>query len=131
MKDNTEYGIISLENEKESILKILDYLLKCHNGVYANTKSKNLLEARLPHIYEQKYFILNKNIGVCFELYRNQEIKTGLNYPNYKNVGWILKVRILNDFPRHENAEAESYINYILDSFPFELVILKEIGLTI
>lgn len=124
MKKNTEYGFVALAKEEKFIMKRLNEFLERYNRMFSKSKNKDLLKARLPFIYKHFYFNLNKEMGVYMELYPNQDNEGKYKYLEYKNVGWILKVRILNHFPGYEKGKTEDYIKNILDVIGLDCVTL-------
>jgi hypothetical protein len=125
VKKHTDYGFISLAKDEKVIMKSLNEFLDSYNRVFAKTKSKGLLEARLPFVYKHFYFNLNKEMGVYMEVYPNQDIEGRYKYSDYKNVGWILTVRILDDFSGYQKEKTEGYIKNILDAVGLDFITLN------
>ncbi|WP_053595848.1 MULTISPECIES: hypothetical protein [Lysinibacillus] len=92
--------------------------------MFSKNKNKDLLKAQLPFIYKHFYFNLNKEMGVYMELYPNQDNEGKYKYSENKNIGWILKIRILNHLPGYEKGKTEGYIKTILDVIELDFVTL-------
>lgn len=56
------------------------------------------------------------------ELNPNEGHEGKYKYPEKKAIGWVLKVRLLTDFPGDEKGKGETYIQSVLDAIGFEVV---------
>ncbi|APZ47431.1 hypothetical protein BW723_14555 [Polaribacter reichenbachii] len=126
MKKHTIYGIKSSAKDEKIIVQRVNDYLKTLDRTMSKTKSKSMLEARLPFVLKYFYWNLNKGTGTWFELFRNEDIEGKYYNNSNKECGWILKTRIDLTHPCYEKNKTENFLLDILKSIEFEIITIKE-----
>ncbi|OWR29860.1 hypothetical protein CDO73_12295 [Saccharibacillus sp. O23] len=122
-----EYGIVSAPSEEKPLAANLKAFFAPLNRVMVKTKSKGLLNARLPYVYSHYYWNLNKEMQVYVELYPNTDNEGKRKFAN-PDVGWILFANMREVPPPHgvPIEEQEQYVQELLAASGFPYVVLHE-----
>lgn len=82
-----------------------------------------------PFVIKHFYWNLNPAMGTWFDVYPNEDLKGQYFFPDHKDCGWLIHVRI--NLHRHTNLipeESETFVRELLDSTMFEHRVIKESG---
>lgn len=124
-----EYGIVSAPGDEKKLAANLKAFFAPLNRVMVKTKSKGLLNSRLPYVYSHYYWNLNKEMQVYAELYPNTDKEGKRKFAN-PDVGWILFANMREVPPPHgvPIEEQEQYVQELLAAGEFPYVVLHEYG---
>lgn len=127
MNRSIEYGLVSTAADEKILSANMKSFFEPLNRVMVKTKSKGLLEARLPYVYKHFYWNLNKEIQVYVELYPNvdEEGKRKFDHPE---IGWVMFVNMKDVHPPYHVPveEQRQYVQELLEACGFSCIILHE-----
>ena len=127
MTRSIEYGLISTATNEKALTAKMKSFFEPLNRVMVKTKSKGLLEARLPYVYKHFYWNLNKEIQVYVELYPNVDEEGKRKFDN-PEIGWVLFVNMKNVHPPYQVPleEQQRYVKELLEAGGFPYLALRE-----
>lgn len=125
----TIYGWKCLGKDERVLLERLNHYLARDRRMASKTKDRKMLVGYLPFVIRHFHWNLNQEMGTWFDIYPNEDLKGQFFFPDHKDCGWLIHVRI--DFQRHANIireESEAFVRGLLDSTKFEHRIIRESG---
>lgn len=127
MNRSIEYGIVSKAADEKMLTAKIKSFFEPLNRVMVKTKSKGLLEARLPYVYKHFYWNLNKEIQVYVELYPNVDEEGKRKFDNLE-VGWVLFANMKDVHPPYQVPfeEQQHYVKELLEAGGFPYITLHE-----
>ena len=123
------YGWKCLGRDERPLLDRVNRYLAGHQHVAAKTGAGRVVDGYLPFVIKRFYWSLDRNLGIWFDIYPNQDVKGQYFFPDHKDCGWLIHVRI--DLHRHENLipdEIQDFIHNLLAAPGFEHRVLRESG---
>lgn len=108
------------------IKRVNNHLAKRRQTI-TQTKDRNMFEGYWPFVIKHFYWNLNPAMGTWFDVYPNEDLKGQYFFPDHKDCGWLIHVRI--NLHRHTNLipeESETFVRELLDSTMFEHRVIKE-----
>jgi hypothetical protein len=127
MKPVAIYGWKCQKKDEELLLKRVNNHLAKHRQMIIRTKDRKMFDGYRPFEIKHFYWNLNQAIGTWFDLYPNEDLKGQHFFPDHKDCGWLIHVRI--NPHRHNNTipeEAEMFVRELLESTMFEHRVIKE-----
>lgn len=120
------YAIVSSLQDEESIITgVNNYLATLHRTT-DKTTDKELLDGRLPFVYNYFYWNLNRETGTWFEIFPNVDTKEHLFYPEKPEYNWILHSIFHDDQSNYDHQKAQNFIDAVLESTGKGFVLIKE-----
>ncbi len=90
MREITVYGLKCPKEDERVVVKAVNASLSKLKHTTSKATAKGLLEARKPFVLPHYVWCLNKDCGVYFEIYRNEDLKGKLHYPQDGSCGLLL-----------------------------------------
>jgi hypothetical protein len=121
------HGWKCLRKDEQVLIKRVNYHLAKHRQTTTQTKDRKMFDGYRPFVIKHFYWNLNHAMGTWFEVYPNEDLQGRHFFPDHKDCGWLIHVRI--DFNRHANIipeASEKYVQELLDSAMFEHRVIKE-----
>ncbi len=123
------YGWKCLRKDKDVLLRRINDYLAGHRQKTTETATRKMFDGYLPFVIKHFYWNLNPETGTWFDIYPNEDVKGKFFFPDHKDCGWLIHVRI--DLHQHANLipeESETFIRELLSSTKFQHHIIKESG---
>ena len=111
------------------LLKRVNNHLAKHRQKAVQTKDRKMFDGYQPFTIRHFYWNLNHAMGTWFDVYPNEDLKGRFFFPDHKDCGWLIHVRI--NLHQHGNMipeEAKNFVQELLDSTMFEHRVIKESG---
>ncbi len=121
------YGLKCLKKDEGVLIKRINHHLARHRQTTTQTKDRKMFDGYRPFVIKCFYWNLNQEVKTWFDVYPNEDLEGQYFFPNYKDCGWLIHVRI--NLHRHTNVipeECEKYVRELLDSTMFEHRVIKE-----
>ncbi len=90
MREITVYGLQCPKENERAVVAALNASLKKLKRSTSKATQKSLLDGRKPFVLSHYIWCLNKDCGVYFEIYQNQDLKGKLHYPKDSSIGLLL-----------------------------------------
>ena len=129
MKPVAIYGWKCQKKDEEVLLKRVNNHLAKHQQTITQTKDRKMFDGYRPFAIKHFYWNLNQALGIWFDLYPNEDLKGQHFFPDHKDCGWLIHVRI--NPHQHTNTipeESETFVRELLHSTMFEHRVIKESG---
>jgi hypothetical protein len=94
MRETTVYGLKCPKEDERIVVDAVNASLSKMKRSTSKATSKSLLEARKPFVLSHYVWCLNKDCGVYFEIYRNEDLNGKLHYPKDSSIGLLLMLVI-------------------------------------
>lgn len=123
------YGWKCKKKDKEVLLKRINHYLAGHQQTTVKTEDRKMFDGYSPFTIKHFYWNLNRKLGTWFEIYPNEDLKGDHFFPDHKDCGWLIHVRI--DLQQHANIiseETEAFILELLNSTRFKHRVIRESG---
>lgn len=123
------HGLKCLRKDEHVLIKRVNNHLAKRRQTITQTKDRNMFEGYWPFVIKHFYWNLNPAMGTWFDVYPNEDLKGQYFFPDHKDCGWLIHVRI--NLHRHTNLipeESETFVRELLDSTMFEHRVIKESG---
>ena len=123
------FGWKCLRKDKDVLLRRINEYLAGHGQKTTETATRKMFDGYLPFVIKHFYWNLNQETGTWFDIYPNEDMKGKFFFPDHKDCGWLIHVRI--DLHQHANLipeESETFVRELLNSTRFEHRIIKESG---
>ena len=121
------HGWKCLRKDEHVLIKRVNNHLAKRRQTITQTKDRNMFEGYWPFVIKHFYWNLNPAMGTWFDVYPNEDLKGQYFFPDHKDCGWLIHVRI--NLHRHTNLipeESETFVRELLDSTMFEHRVIKE-----
>lgn len=121
------HGLKCLKKDEHVLIKRVNNHLAKHRQTITQTKDRKMFEGYRPFAIKHFYWNLNQAVGTWFDLYPNEDLKGQYFFPDHKDCGWLIHVRINSH--RHTNTipeESEMFVRELLESTMFEHCVIKE-----
>ena len=108
--------------------RINNYLAK-HQQTITQTKDRKMFDGYRPFVIKYFYWNLNQEMGTWFDVYPNEDLEGQYFFPDHKDCGWLIHVRINSH--RHANLipeKSETFVRELLASTMFEHRVIRESG---
>jgi hypothetical protein len=128
MRETTVYGLKCPKEDERIIVDAINALLGKMKRSTSKATGKGLLEARKPFVLPHYVWCLNKDCGVYFEIYHNEDLRGKLHYPKDSSIGLLLLFVIQgNGFrggkPLKKTAE---FVEQVIESLGVPCALLAE-----
>ena len=123
------HGLKCLRKDEHVLIKRVNNHLAKRRQTITQTKDRNMFEGYWPFVIKHFYWNLNPAMGTWFDVYPNEDLKGQYFFPDHKDCGWLIHVRI--NLHRHANIipeESETFVRELLDSTMFAHRVIKESG---
>ena len=129
MKPVAIYGCKCLMKDEGVLLKRINNYLAKHQQTITQTKDRKMFDGYRPFVIKCFYWNLNHAMGTWFDVYPNEDLEGQYFFPDHKDCGWLIHVRINPN--GHGNIipeESETFVRELLASTMFEHRVIKESG---
>jgi len=123
------HGLKCLRKDEHVLIKRVNNHLAKRRQTITQTKDRNMFEGYWPFVIKHFYWNLNPAMGTWFDVYPNEDLKGQYFFPDHKDCGWLIHVRI--NLHRHASIipeQSETFVRELLDSTMFEHRVIKESG---
>jgi hypothetical protein len=129
MKPVAIYGWKCQKQDEEVLLKHINSHLAKHRQTITRTKDRKMFDGYHPFAIKHFYWNLNQALGTWFDIYPNEDLKGQHFFPDHKDCGWLIHVRI-NTHPHGNDVpeESKAFVRELLRSPMFEHRVIKESG---
>ena len=127
MKPVAIYGLKCLKKDEGVLIKRINQHLAKHRQTTNQTKDRKMFDGYRPFAIKCFYWNLNPELRTWFDVYPNEDLEGKHFFPDHKDCGWLIHVRInphqhVNNIPE----ASETFIRELLASTMFEHRVIKE-----
>jgi hypothetical protein len=123
------YGWKCLKKDEPVLLKRIKNHLARHRQTTTQTKDRKMFDGYRPFVIKHFYWNLNHAMGTWFDVYPNEDLKGQYFFPEHKDCGWLIHVRINPRQPANIiPEESKTFVRELLESTMFEHRVIKESG---
>lgn len=128
MREITVYGLQCPQDDERTVVNNVNTSLKKIKLTTSKATQKSLLEARKPFVLPHYIWCLNKDCGVFFEIYRNEDLKGQLHYPKDRSIGLLLMFVIQENGFRAgvPLKKTQAFVERIIEALGVTTVLLAE-----
>ena len=127
MKPVAIYGLKCLKKDEGVLIKRINNHLAKHRQTTNQTKDRKMFDGYRPFAIKCFYWNLNPEMGTWFDVYPNEDLEGQYFFPDHKDCGWLIHVRI--NPHRHASMipeASEMFVRELLTSTMFEHRVIKE-----
>jgi hypothetical protein len=123
------YGWKCLKKDEPVLVKRVNNHLAKHRQKVVQTRDRKMFDGYHPFTIKHFYWNLNHEMGTWFDVYPNEDLRGQYFFPEHKDCGWLIHVRInLHQHAKTIPEETKAFVRELLDSALFEHRVIKESG---
>jgi hypothetical protein len=121
------YGILCSKEDESQLITRVNAYLATFNRTTSKANNKSMLDGYLPFVLKYFYWNLNKDTGTWFELFLNEDSNGKYFFPNHKDYGWLMRIRIdIDKFPAATPEKAKEFISGLFSAIEFSFKVIRE-----